>query len=277
MGSHHHHIASKNIFHLEDLRQQFAETGIEDTDGGRDIQGERYHRLLAEMTKIVEHQWRSNWPRGLIKGFMLSGPPGTGKTTLAKRLAYELALRFGGDEKSVALAFIDGAEISRSRYGESEERILDIFMHAKSGFTAVRQRSIVLFDDVESIFMERGSHHAKEWHLSQDSVFFHAMDDLDTSRSIVVLTTNRPDLVDQAIRDRVLTYDIGYPDGAMLEALALDIAEARKFSEEQRKRLQVEIAAAIASNLVRSLRDVQRFVVQHYVSELLGEKSMALL
>jgi hypothetical protein len=83
---------------------------------------------------------------------------------------------------------------------------------ARSGFTAAGQRSVLLFDDVESIFMARGSQHAKEWHFSQDSVFFHSIDDLDTSRSVIVLTSNRPDLIDDAIRDRFLSYVIDYPD-----------------------------------------------------------------
>ena len=71
---------------------------------------------------------------------------------------------------------------------------------------------MLLFDDVESIFMARGSQHAKEWHFSQDSVFFHSIDELDTSRSTIVLTSNRPDLVDDAIRDRFLSYVVDYPD-----------------------------------------------------------------
>jgi AAA+ superfamily predicted ATPase len=256
-GHDHHHVANRNLISAADLEAQFADAG--------ELIGERYGELLREMALIAEHQWRSGRARGLIKGFFLSGPPGTGKTTLAKRLTLELARRFNN---AVVLAFVDGSEVARSRYGESEERIIDLFMHAKAGFTATGQRSVLLFDDVESIFMARGSTHAKEWHFSQDSVFFHAVDELDTSRSIIVLTSNRPDLVDEAIRDRFLPYDVGYPSPEIILAVARSIAEQQQFTGAQQARLEETLQAAIAAGTVGSLRDVQRFVVRQYVTEI---------
>jgi SpoVK/Ycf46/Vps4 family AAA+-type ATPase len=258
------------------LELLFKGADTEGARGGSEMVGQRYLDLLAELTAIAEYQWRSGSPRGLVKGFMLSGPPGTGKTTLAKRLAYELGCRFQSDnDPPIALAFIDGGEISRSRYGESEERIRDIFLHARSGFTAQGQRSVLLFDDVESIFMARGSQHAKEWHFSQDSVFFHSIDELDTSRSTIVLTSNRPDLIDEAIRDRFLSYVVDYPDLETLIQMIEQIPVLVQLSGAQRATIKNDLVAAVKDGSVRSMRDAQRFAMRHFVSRILKKDSLA--
>src|SRR5262245_5197643 len=272
----HHHLASNNIIAFEKLALLFRGTPDPGSNNGSEIVGQRYHDLLQELTSITEYQWRSGTPRGLVKGFMLSGPPGTGKTTLAKRLAYELGCRFQAeDEPPIVLAFVDGGEISRSRYGESEERIRDIFLHARSGFTAKGQRSVLLFDDVESIFMARGSQHAKEWHFSQDSVFFHSVDELDTSRSTVVLTSNRPDLVDDAIRDRFLSYVIDYPDLETLIQMIEQIPALAEMSGTQRTAIKNDLINAVHDGSVRSMRDAQRFAMRQFISRLLKKDSLA--
>lgn len=272
----HHHLSAGNVIPFEKLSLLFGGTDDSGVVRGSEMVGDRYRELLQEIAAITEYQWRSGATRGLVKGFMLSGPPGTGKTTLAKRLAYELGRRFEAeDEPPVALAFVDGGEISRSRYGESEERIRDIFLHARSGFTAQGQRSVLLFDDVESIFMARGSQHAKEWHFSQDSVFFHSIDDLDTSRSTIILTSNRPDLIDEAIRDRFLSYVVDYPDLETLIKMVEQIPALQQLSGTQQSVLKKDLMAAVQDGSVRSMRDAQRFAMRHFVAKLLKKESLA--
>lgn len=271
----HHHLSGGNVVSFDKLAALF-DGGADGVSQSGDMVGSFYANLLSELTAITEHQWRSKSPRGLIKGFMLSGPPGTGKTTMAKRLAYELGRKFQVEhEPPVMLAFIDGGEISRSRYGESEERIRDIFMHAKTGFTQAGQRSVLLFDDVESIFMSRGSQHAKEWHFSQDSVFFHSIDELDTTRSIIVLTSNRPDLIDEAIRDRFLSYTVDYPDLDTLIQMIGQIPVLQELSGSEHAAMKDELVKAVKAGEVRSMRDAQRFALRRFVTKLLNRKSMA--
>jgi SpoVK/Ycf46/Vps4 family AAA+-type ATPase len=275
-------------FHQLLARAQLADRfgSVVSREGGitvteKDLVGLRYRSLLTEMSEIVWHQWQSGIRRGAIKGFFLSGPPGVGKTSLALRVAYELSLRAGGDhadgqaEDGVIVALIDGGDIARSRYGESEERLREVFTRAQKGFTEPGQRTIVLFDDVESILMARGSSNAKEWHFSQDSVFFHSVDELDTSRTAVFLTSNRPDLVDDAIRDRFLAYSFGTPDADLLVEVARRRAEEHHFTADQQDRLADRIRAEALGGDLRSVREAERMVVRQYIEDVLGRESLA--
>lgn len=270
--SHEHHAPHGSVgmlLTLEALTAQFAASGC-DGSGWARAAGAEQEAALAEQLAIAGHQWHHGSRRGLVRGFLLSGPPGTGKTTLAKRLAYELATRFprAGGRNGVATVLLDGSEIARSRYGESERRIRDIFDAAQDGLGTPGQRVVLIFDDVESILMARGSAHAKEWHFSQDSVFFHALDDLDTNTALVVATTNRPDLVDDAIRDRLVEYEIGYPSlDALVEVAAGRLDGHGLLADDAgtvRARLRENLQAAGA----RSLRDAEHVALRYYIARL---------
>jgi AAA+ superfamily predicted ATPase len=297
-----------NLYRPQRLRAEFgpflAEPG---PDGvGRttnDIVGETYRQVLAEATAIIAHQWRNEISRSALKGFLFHGGVGIGKTTMARRLAYELCrifkapgladhehdngqpaghdhafghthgTEFGDD---VVLVIIDGADIARGRYGDSEEQLRRLFDFAREGeFHGHRheddptRRTVLLFDDVESLFLERGSGGAKEWHFSQNSVFFHAIDELDTARTAVVLTTNRIDLVDAAIIDRFLPYEFSRPPADVL----LEVARHRAALQQLSERHLAPIIQAIEQegSGVKSLRDVERMVTRAYVASIVGD------
>ncbi|MFC7156752.1 CDC48 family AAA ATPase [Halomarina halobia] len=134
------------------------------------------------------------------RGVLLHGPPGTGKTLLARAVANEIDAYF---------TTISGPEIASKYYGESEERLRDVFEEAREN-----EPAIVLLDDLDSLAPERGGDGDAGRRIVAQLLSL--MDGLEErGRVTVVGTTNRPNAIDPALRrpgrfDREI--EIGVPD-----------------------------------------------------------------
>ena len=135
------------------------------------------------------------------KGVLLYGPPGTGKTLLAKAVAGETNANFTS---------ISGPEIMGKHYGESEERIREIFTQAEEN-----SPSIIFIDEIDSIAPKRDEV-SGELEKRIVSQLLTLMDGMKSRGKVVVIAaTNRPDSIDPALRrpgrfDREI--EIGIPD-----------------------------------------------------------------
>jgi AAA+ superfamily predicted ATPase len=273
-----------DLYTFERLRDEFGSFTAADGDGlgraERELVGSRYREILRELTAIVNYQWKEHLERSALKGFLFHGGVGVGKTAMAKRLTYELCRRFGDNgmvgrnSDEVVMILVDGADIARGRYGDTEEQIRDIFKYARDGQSGghhrhdndPKRRTIILFDDVESLFLTRNSSGAKEWHFSQNSIFFHSIDELDTAHTAVILTTNRLDLVDEAIVDRFLSYEFAAPPVSVLEQIVHDKGAQQRLEKSE---LQPILSFIQTAGAVKSIREVERMVMRAYVDKLL--------
>ncbi len=135
------------------------------------------------------------------KGVLLHGPPGTGKTLLAKALASETNAHF---------QTLSGPEIMSKYYGESEQKLREIFEEAEQ-----EAPSIVLIDEIDSIAPKR-EEVTGEVERRVVAQLLALMDGLESRGKVVVIgATNRPDALDQALRrpgrfDREI--EIGVPN-----------------------------------------------------------------
>jgi transitional endoplasmic reticulum ATPase len=135
------------------------------------------------------------------KGVLLYGPPGTGKTLIAKAVAGETNSHF---------ISISGPEIIGKFYGESEERLRELFKQAEENTP-----SIIFIDEVDSIAPKR-EEVTGEVEKRVVSQLLTLMDGMKSRGKVVVIAaTNRPDSIDPALRrpgrfDREI--EIGIPD-----------------------------------------------------------------
>jgi transitional endoplasmic reticulum ATPase len=135
------------------------------------------------------------------KGVLLHGPPGTGKTLLAKAVASETESSFYS---------ISGPEIVSKFYGESEERLREIFKEAEEN-----SPSIIFIDELDSIAPKR-EEVTGEVERRIVAQLLSIMDGLKERGNVVVIgATNRPNALDPALRrggrfDREI--EIGIPD-----------------------------------------------------------------
>ena len=137
------------------------------------------------------------------KGILLYGPPGCGKTLIAKAVANSLAKKVaaatGGDKGRSYFINIKGPELLNKYVGETERQIRLVFQRA-------REKSeegwpvIVFFDEMDSMFRTRGTGISSDMESTIVPQLLAEIDGVDGLRNVIVIgATNREDLIDPAI------------------------------------------------------------------------------
>ncbi len=146
--------------------------------------------IKEELIKVVEKPITSldefkKYGVKPAKGVMLYGPPGCGKTLLAKAVAGESEANF---------ISVRGPEVLSMWVGESEKGIRNIFKKARQVAPC-----IVFFDEIDAIASVRGGDSSKVTDRVLNQILTE-MDGIEELENVIVLAaTNRPDLVDQAL------------------------------------------------------------------------------
>ncbi|HYK93744.1 MAG TPA: AAA family ATPase [Thermoplasmata archaeon] len=138
--------------------------------------------IIPLMRKDVTTRFKLEPPKGIL----LFGPPGCGKTMLMKALASELG---------VEMISIKCSDLMSKWYGESENRVAELLRTARE-----RAPCILFMDEIDAVAKRRDMYTADDVTPRLLSILLSEMDGIDKSAGVIVVgSTNKPDLIDQAL------------------------------------------------------------------------------
>ena len=153
-----------------------------------------YPLLHQEILDQMEYQ--------VPKGFLFYGPPGCGKTLIGKAILTEVIRKLSEQEESELqgrFIYVKGPEILNMWLGESERKIREIFKKARD-YKEKGQIPFIFIDEAESILGTRQAWRGSNINNTVVPMFCAEMDGIQSLRdTVVILATNRPDLIDPAI------------------------------------------------------------------------------
>jgi len=218
------------------------------------------------------------------KGVLLYGPPGCGKTMIAKAVANNLAQKISqkrGEKVQGFFLNIKGPELLSKYVGETERRIREIFVKAREK-ASEGVPVIVFFDEMDALFRTRGSGISSDVATTIVPQFLAEIDGVESLKNVIVVgATNRQDLIDPAILrpgrldvkikierpDRSAAVDIF--NKYLTSDLPIHEGELEPHGGEMRPTLDHLIAAAVDE--MYSLEEENRFLEVAYAN---GDKEV---
>jgi proteasome-associated ATPase len=218
------------------------------------------------------------------KGVLLYGPPGCGKTMIAKAVANNLAARISekrGEKVKGFFLNIKGPELLNKYVGETERKIREIFIKAREK-AAEDVPVVVFFDEMDALFRTRGSGISSDVETTIVPQLLAEIDGVEHLKNVIVIgASNRQDLIDPAIlRPGRLDVKIKIerPDAAaavdifnkyMTTQLPINESEVRESSGDAQAAVDRMIAATIEE--MYSLGEENRFLEVTYAN---GDKEV---
>ena len=136
------------------------------------------------------------------KGILLYGPPGCGKTLIAKAVANALAKKFEARTGKTTTAYflnVKGPELLNKYVGETESKIREVFKKAREK-ASQDVPVVVFFDEMDSLFRMRGSGISSDMEATVVAQFLSEIDGVESLENVIVIgASNRQDLIDPAV------------------------------------------------------------------------------
>jgi ATP-dependent 26S proteasome regulatory subunit len=156
--------------------------------------------LIAALETPFEHEALYKFfNKQRIKGCLLWGRPGNGKTLLGRAAAGSIARMHGKESQESGFIYIKGPEILDKYVGETEQRIGEAFDYGVAHFKKHGYPAVLFIDEADAILIRRGMRTTSGMEQTIVPMFNARMDGIEDSGVFVILATNRADILDPAI------------------------------------------------------------------------------
>ncbi len=157
-----------------------------------------------QMVEAIELPFRypdiyKHYGKKPIKGVLLYGPPGCGKTMLGKAAATALAKLHSGSSAPSGFIYVKGPEILDRFVGVAEATIRQIFQRSRKHKEQHGYPAVIFIDEADAILGKRGMGISSDIERTIVPQFLAEMDGLEETGAIVLLATNRADILDPAV------------------------------------------------------------------------------
>jgi proteasome-associated ATPase len=136
------------------------------------------------------------------KGILLYGPPGCGKTLIAKAVANSLAKSIEqrtGKQTTAYFLNVKGPELLNKYVGETEHKLREVFKKARDK-ASEDVPVVIFFDEMDSLFRMRGSGISSDMEATVVAQFLSEIDGVESLKNVIVIgASNRQDLIDPAV------------------------------------------------------------------------------
>lgn len=202
-----------------------------------------------------------------MRGILLYGPPGCGKTLLARVAATSMAAIHGKEVLDSAYIYVKAPEILDKWVGNSEKTIRELFERGRRHYRENGYKAILVFDEADAIMPQRGSRRSSDVSDTLVPMFLGEMDGVNEKQTkenpIVFLLTNRADVLDPAVtRPGRISRHIKVQRPNMDTALDILSIHTRKIPFKEEKMRDSVLALAV-SDLFSKSRLVYRINKEH--------------
>ena len=180
----------------KEMSYSFSEATGVDWDDIAGLEEAKKQIIEALEYPITYKDFYAAYGKKRSKGLLFYGPPGNGKTMLGKAAATSIAKLYKGEPGFI---YIKGPELLNSYVGATEGKIRKLFSEARSFYIRTGNPAIIFIDEADAILPRRGSGRSSDVEKTIVPQFLAEMDGLDESGAVVILATNRPESLDEAV------------------------------------------------------------------------------